>query len=38
MSADQVIAAYELAGLVAQLAVLAGVTGFAVWIYFMFWR
>ena len=38
MSADQAIAAYYLAYLVAQLAVLAGVTGFAVWIYFTFWR
>jgi hypothetical protein len=38
MSADQAIAAYELAYLIAQLALLIAVTGAAVWVYFTFWR
>ena len=38
MTADQAIAAYVLAYLVAQLALLVAVTGSAVWVYFTFWR
>ena len=38
MTADQAIAAYVLAYLVAQLAILVAVTGCAVWAYFTLWR
>ena len=38
MTADQAIAAYELAYLIAQLAILVAATGVAVWVYFTFWR
>ena len=38
MTADQAIAAYVLAYLIAQLAILVAATGVAVWVYFTFWR
>lgn len=38
MSLEQAQAAYALAYLIAQFAILAAATGAAVWVYFTFWR